>query len=449
MAGIISEIIPGTIADDLKLESGDKVLTINGQVPMDMIDYQYLTTDRFLKLEIEKTDGKKKSYFVKKAYDEDLGIVFTANVFDRIRECANRCLFCFVRQMPEGCRDTLYVRDDDYRMSFMQGNFITGTNLNQKDLERIKSYKLSPLYFSVHTTDPAQREYLLQNKRAGSILPLLSDLVESGIRLHTQIVLCPGINDGRYLEQTIADLAALHPGVESVAVVPVGLTKYQPHENLRCFTKEECGMVIDYLEAQQKDFLERFDTRFVFAADEFYIAAGREVPTDCTYEEFSHLENGVGLTRYLHTSFDLAWEDYADTVLAEPRSVTVVTGKSGYPAIAPLVDRMNTLPNLNIELITAENQFFGSTVTVTGLLTGRCLVAALTHWRPLQKSQQPIVFISQSMLKFETDLFLDDMTLSQVEQVLNIRLIPIDLDGEEFIRKILGLEDETVSKREL
>ena len=440
MAGLISEIIPGSIAESLKLSAGDQVLTINGQAPMDMIDYQYLTTDRFIKLEVEKADGRKKSYFVKKAYDEDLGIVFSANVFDRIRECANKCLFCFVRQMPEGCRDSLYVRDDDYRMSFMQGNFITGTNLNSKDLERIKTRKLSPLYFSVHTTDPMLREYLLQNKRAGNILQLLTDLVGSGIHLHTQIVLCPGLNDGKYLDRTIRDLADLYPGVESVAVVPVGLTKFQVHEELRCFTKEECGKILDDLEQRQQTYLERFGTRFVFPSDEFYIAAGRETPSDETYEGFAHLENGVGLTRYLHTSFDLAWPDYADTVLDELRHVTIVTGKSGYSAILPLVEKMNTIPNLDIETIVAENQFFGSSVTVTGLLTGSCLIAALAEWRKTQIEQFPIVFISQSMLKFETDLFLDDMTVSQVEERLKIKLIAIDLDGEEFICKILGRE---------
>jgi putative radical SAM enzyme (TIGR03279 family) len=440
LAGLISEIIPGSIAEGLKLAAGDLVLTINGKAPMDMIDYQYLTTDRFVKLEIEKADGRKKAYLVKKAYDEDLGIVFTVNVFDRIRECANKCLFCFVRQMPEGCRSSLYVRDDDYRMSFMQGNFITGTNLSQKDLQRIKERKLSPLYFSVHTTDPAQREYLLQNKRAGNILPLLQDLVENGIQLHTQIVLCPGINDGVYLERTIRDLSALFPGVESVAVVPVGLTKFQVHEELRCFTKEECGQVLDYLEAQQNLFLRKFGTRFIFPSDEFYIAAGREIPSDETYEEFAHLENGVGLTRYLHTSFDLSWPDYADIVLEKPRHVTIVTGKSGYPAIFPLVEKMNTIENLQIDIITAENRFFGPSVTVTGLLTGSCLLAALTDWRELQSDRFPIVFISQSMLKFETDLFLDDMTVAQIEERLNIKLIPIDLNGEEFICKILGID---------
>lgn len=440
MAGLISEIIPGSLAAELKLSPGDQVLTINGKAPMDMIDYQYLTTDRFIKLEIAKVDGRKKSYFVRKAYDEDLGIVFSANVFDRIRECANKCLFCFVRQMPEGCRSSLYVRDDDYRMSFMQGNFITGTNLTRKDIERIKTRKLSPLYFSVHTTDPVQREYLLQNKRAGNILPLLQDFVESGIHLHTQIVLCPGINDGKYLDQTIRDLADLYPGVESVAVVPVGLTKFQVHEELRCFTKSECGHILDYLEKKQQIFLKEFGTRFVFPSDEFYITAGRKIPSDESYEEFAHLENGVGLTRYLHTSFDLAWPDYADTVLVAPRHVTIVTGKSGYPAICPMVEKMNTLPNLKIETIVAENQFFGPSVTVTGLLTGSCLIAALEDWRKTQIEPLPIVFISQSMLKFETDLFLDNMTVSQVAERLNIKLIPIDLDGEEFILKILGIE---------
>lgn len=443
MAGLISEVLPFTIADGLQLAPGDKVLAINGKEPMDMIDYQYLTTDRFIKLEIEKADGRRKSYFVKKAYDDDLGIVFTANVFDRIRECANKCLFCFVRQMPGGCRKSLYVRDDDYRMSFMQGNFITGTNLTNKDLARIKERKLSPLYFSVHTTDPEQREYLLQNKRAGNILPLLTDLTASGIQLHTQIVLCPGINDGKYLEKTIDDLAGLYPGVESVAVVPVGLTKFQIHEELRCFTKEECGEALDYLEKRQQEFLEKFGTRFAFPSDEFYIAAGRPIPSDETYEEFAHLENGVGLTRYLHTSFAMAWEDYKETVLAEPRNVTIVTGKSGYPAIYPLVEKMNTIPNLTIDVLVAENKFFGPTVTVTGLLTGTCLIAALSDWRKKQTELFPTVFISQSMLKFETDLFLDDKTISQVEQELQIKLIPIDLDGEEFICKLLGVSAQS------
>lgn len=440
MAGLISEVIPHTIAARLQLAAGDKVLRINGKEPMDMIDYQYLTTDRFVKLEIEKANGKKKSYFVEKAYDDDLGIVFTANVFDRIRECANKCLFCFVKQMPGGCRDSLYIRDDDYRMSFMQGNFITGTNLNKKDLERIKTHKLSPLYFSVHTTDPAQREYLLQNKRAGNILPLLTDLVENGIQLHTQIVLCPGINDGKYLEKTIEDLANLWPGVESVAVVPVGLTKFQVHEELRCFTPAECGQIIDELEKRQKEFVEKFGTHFVFPSDEFYICAGREVPSDDTYEEYAHLENGVGLTRYLYSSFEAAWPDYETISLPEHRKVTLVTGKSGYGAISPLIKKMQKIPNLDLEVIVAENKFFGSTVTVTGLLTGTCLLAALSDWRKQQTTPLPIVFISQSMLKFDTDLFLDDMTISQVEEKLQIQLIPIDLDGEEFICKILGVD---------
>lgn len=421
----IDSVAKASIAEELGIKPGDVVLAVNGQEIGDILDWQMATAGEELTLTILHRDGSVTEFDIEKEYDEDLGLVFSSPTLDKIKHCANRCLFCFVDQQPPGMRDTLYIKDDDYRLSFLTGSYITLTNLTEKDLARIKKLNISPLYVSVHTTDPALRQKLMGNPRAGRILSILKELAEAGIVFHTQAVLCPGINDGEALEQTLNDLYGLYPAVQSLAVVPVGLTGHReklyplsPYDALCAQT------VLCQVERWQKRAYREKKTRFVFAADEFFHMAGQPVPTDEEYEGYPQLENGVGLIRLLFNEWE-HWHKNLPKSLAKPRSVTLVTGVSAYFYLEPLVKHLNTIAGLNVTLLPVKNTFFGGHVTVAGLLTYTDILPPL-----MAQGDTSPVFLPRVMLKKGTDLFLDGHNTGELASKINREVYVADGLGD-------------------
>lgn len=429
----ICGIVPGSIAEEIGLAQGDMLVSINGTGPQDIIDYRYLISDEYIDLEIEKQSLERVLFEIEKDPDEDLGIIFPENAFDGMKRCKNKCVFCFVDQMPPSLRSTLYIKDDDYRMSFLSGNFITLTNISEQEMERIKTMHLSPLYVSVHSTNPMLRVKMLNNPRAGCIYEQMKDLAQEGIEMHTQIVLCPGINDGIELDNSIETLKKLWPGVRSVAVVPVGITQFQKNAQLRPFTPDESREIIKNIHCRWKYFQKELGSRFVFLADEFYLQAGENIPGREEYEDFPQIENGVGLVRMFWDSFFQG----ASRLLAAitfPRKITMVTGVSGKQVLLPIVEKLNRVENLTVELVAIANEFFGSSVTVAGLLTGIDLIKGLSQWRTDQTEELPVVLISSAMLKYGETVFLDGLKVEDVEKNLGIEIIVTEPDGEKLMQ---------------
>lgn len=382
----IESIEPESLAEELGLAAGDRILAVDGHPIKDVIEYKYRLAGEKVELLVLKANGEEWEIDLEKDYDQDLGVGFASPVFDRVRRCANRCIFCFVDQMPKGLRRSLYVKDDDYRLSFWDGNFITLTNLTEDDLRRVEEERLSPLHISVHTTDPELRRRMMGNPKAGEALPLLRRLAASRIEMHLQIVLCPGINDGLELWRTVRDLESLRPYVLSIAAVPVGLTGFRDGlAALRRYDREESAAVVRDIEAHQKGFMEKHGSRLLFASDEFYLVGGRPVPPAEAYEGFPQLENGVGLVRRFWDGFAKErWTaddvrvgsltpSAVGTARKSGRRTWIVTGVLGAAALAPLIERFEG----PVELVSVTNEFFGPTVTATGLLTAGDIVKTL------------------------------------------------------------------------
>lgn len=412
--GIISNIKPNSIGAEIGLVPGDRLLEVNGEAVQDIIDLSFALADEEIELLIEHTSGEQEVISLEKEYDEDLGLEFESAVFDKVRQCANKCIFCFVDQMPAGMRESLYIKDDDYRLSFLYGNFVTLTNLGQRDLSRISRLHLSPLYVSVHTTNGTLREQMVGGKQAGKIMQQLNELVEKGIELHTQVVLCPGFNDGKELEKTIQDLYAMHPSVLSLAIVPVGLTRYR--ENcypLTTFSQAAADEVIQLVHSWQKKCREESQESFVYLADEFYLAAGHEIPSYESYDGFPQLENGIGLVR----NFLADWEQEQVPMdgYSVPHTIDVVCGVSAEKILKPLLDKF-VIPNLTIRVIAVENKFFGSDVTVTGLLTGNDIVEAL---QAVPGPRTGIIVPGVALRKGE-NIFLDNVNPDQISARLGV-----------------------------
>ena len=410
LTGVIAAVAAGSLAERLGLAPGDKVRRVNGRKVRDIIELSFVLADEKVVLDVEKADGAAVRYNIKKGYDDNLGLEFESAVFDGIRHCANHCAFCFVDQMPPGLRSSLYIKDDDYRLSFLFGNFITLTNFGPADLARVARLHLSPLYVSVHTTDGKLRQRLMGNARAGEIMAQLRRLAEQGIALHTQVVLCPQWNDGMFLDRTIADLRSLWPQVQSVAVVPVGLTRYRENcPPLTAFTVPAAETVLRQISRWQEQLRREIGTRFVYLADEFYIQAGWDLPAYEAYEGFPQLENGVGLVR----SFLQEWAANAPAqrrIYERPRRLTVVCGISAAPFIQSLVASVQE-PNLTVQVLPVENCFFGATVTVTGLLTGRDIIAAVTAG-----DRGDGLILPGVALRPGENIFLDGLTPADVAQ---------------------------------
>ena len=441
MGGKIAGIVPGSIAEEIGIEPGDTLVAINDNPINDLIDYNYYEDGEYLELTIEKANGELWLCAVDKYEDEQIGLIFTANVFDRIRSCANHCLFCFIDQLQPHPRPSLLLKDDDYRMSFMEGNFITCTNLREEDYQRIAKMKLSPLYISVHTVDPLLRQKMLGRKKPAEILLTLQRLISMGCRLHTQIVLCPGINDGEHLAKTLDSLANLaldtrrsletpEGGVLSIAVVPVGITKYQTNPQLRLFTPQEAGKLIDDIEARQELYRQKVGSRLVFAADELYVKAGRPFPPADNYEDFAQIENGVGMEAlYLKR-----WQDLRASIPHIPAAAgtAVATGTNGAAVISSVIAEINRLSGSDIKLVRVPNTFYGETVTATGLITGTCILNAIA-----QKQYQRLL-IPSNMLKFDEDIFLDDMTVGGLESKLEIPIEIVGPQPADLVKALFG-----------
>ncbi|ADL12570.1 DUF512 domain-containing protein [Acetohalobium arabaticum] len=429
----ITDIRPDSIADELDIESGDKLLRINDQQIRDYIDYRFLSTDLYLELLIRKKNGEEWLYEIEKDYDEDLGLEFSSIIYDGLKKCNNNCIFCFVDQSPAGLRETLNLKDDDYRFSFLQGSYITLTNLAEEEINRIKRLHLSPLYVSVHTTDPELRVRMMHNKKAGDILPKLRELVEAGIEFHTQIVLCPEINDGQELDRTIENLIELTPAVRSLAIVPVGLTEYRSGlYSLRSFTAQEAEEVIEQVAKWQEKLAQRGEN-FIYLADEFYLLADRELPAVEDYNGFVQLENGVGMIRLFWQQFEEA-ADQLPASLNEEADFTLITGELGAEALRPVIDRLNEIEKLSLNLLIVENKFFGSQVTVTGLLAGEDIIKAIEEAEVADKIVLPAVLLN------DDDLFIDDLKLSDLENRFpQLEFILVDNDAENLVNRLMNI----------
>lgn len=430
--GLIKNVEKGSLADKIGIKSGDVLLSVNDQKFEDFLDYKYLITDEEIELAVKHQNDTVTKHYLEKSFDEGLGIEFENPLLDDIKKCRNKCVFCFVDQMPKGLRKSLYVKDDDYRLSTAYGTFITLTNLSEQDFQRIVKMRLSPIYVSVHATRPDVRKSMMKNPHSGEILDRLKFLAENQITIHCQIVLCPGLNDGEILEESLNDLTALAPYVRSIAVVPVGLTKHR--ENLyplRPFTKEEAERVLDLVERRQQQYLEKYGTRLVFAADEFYILCKRNLPSYESYEEFYQLENGVGMTALMKKELEEAMIELPFE-LPEHRRVSIATGVSAEEFLNKTLAPLKNVDNLEYRVYAIKNNFFGHTVTVAGLVTGTDLMNQLKG-----EDLGDALLVPEVMLK-DREVFLDDVTVKQIEQALNVKVTVVDLDGKQFIHELLG-----------
>lgn len=432
----IEYVCPDSIGAKNGIKAGEQLLKINDIMLRDIIDYQYLLADKKLTLTVAAEDGCERTILIEKDEDEDLGIGFQSAVFDGIRKCKNRCIFCFVDQMIKGQRKTLYVKDDDYRLSFLYGNYITLTNLSEADFERIKSQKLSPLYISVHCLDFAMRKIILGRAEERSIIESLQELSDAGIEMHGQIVLVPGFNDDRYLKETVEGIAAID-GFRSLALVPVGLTKCK-NPALRIYTKPEAEEIIALTETYQKQFIKEKDTRFLFAADEFYLLAETPVPAEETYEDYPQIENGVGLIRQFQEDYFLVSDDITD--FPKETDIFLITGFHGARALGPVIDDLNKRKSLRVATVVVENHFFGSSVTVTGLLTGHDIIAALAQ----NTKEGAVYLLPDVLLKHHTDLLLDGVSVAEIAAASGCDVRVTETNGMALVDAIAAIREERI-----
>ncbi|MBQ3126990.1 MAG: DUF512 domain-containing protein [Clostridia bacterium] len=434
----ITDVLPGSRAAAAGVCAGDILLSINGHEIRDVLDYRFYLTERRVTLALHRGPELLDVTIRKGEYD-DIGLEFSTPLMDGKHCCANRCIFCFIDQLPKGMRDSLYFKDDDSRLSFLHGNYITLTNLGDRDIDRIIEMHISPVNVSVHTTNPELRCSMMGNKRAGKTLDYLRRLADAGIAICGQIVLCRGINDGVELDRSMRDLAELMPALRSVSIVPAGLTKYREGlYPLSPFTPEEAAAVIAQVDAFAEGCKAKYDTRLFFCADEFYLKAGLPLPDHAYYEEYSQIENGVGLLTSLCHEFDFEL-DYVDDLLPEaklPRTVTVATGEAAYGTLSALAERlMAKVPGLTVQVIAVHNDFFGDLITVAGLLTGRDLAAQLKGHDLGDELLLPSV-----TLRAEGDLFLCGMTPDALADELETPIKFVKNDGAALIAALLGVE---------
>ena len=428
----INSVADGSPAGRSGVREGDLLASINGHKVKDVLDYMYYAAETEVTLDIVR-HGEELTFRIEKDEYDDLGLEFDTFLMDSKQRCSNNCVFCFIDQMPPGMRETLYFKDDDARLSFLQGNYVTLTNLHQEDIDRIIRMKLN-INVSVHTTNPELRVKMMHNRFAGEKLKFIWQLAENGIKLNCQVVCCPGLNDGDELRRTLRDLGGLMPNISSMAVVPVGVTKFrQGLYPLTTFNKQTAGETIDIIAEYQQEFLEKFGTRTVFPSDEFFLIAERDIPDTEFYEDYPQYENGVGMLRSLMDEFEKALE------IAEweggDRRVTIATGYSPYPIICQLAKQAeDRFPQLRCDVCRIRNDFFGDTITVTGLITAQDLIAQLRG-----KDLGDELLISSAMLRRNSDVFLDDLTVPDVERELGVPLRSSDSDGYELLDAIMGI----------
>ena len=431
---VISKVYKDSIADELGIEVGDLLISINGEPIHDIIEYRFLLSDEYLEVEIQKQNREVYIYEIEKDYDDDLGIEFTNPIIDKAKSCRNKCVFCFLDQLPKGMRETLYFKDDDSRLSFLQGNFVTLTNMSEEDINNIIKYRISPINISVHTTNPELRKTMIKNKFAGNLYSIMERLAEAQIQMNCQIVLCPGYNDKEELERTVSDLTKLYPYVNSAAAVPVGITKHREHlPNLEIFNEKTAGETIDQVDKLQKKYLKELGTRFIFLSDEFYIMANRKLLDYDEYEGFIQFENGVGMI----SKFEREIKDYLENLSEDHKSkikkVSIATGHSAYEFMCEMAKCiMEKCPNVQIDVYKIINNFFGDTITVSGLVTATDIIDQLKD-----KNLGETLYIPRSMLKADEEIFLDNITLENLSDIMGLEVVPCLNEGKDFIDKIL------------
>lgn len=437
MAHVIKTVEPDSIAFQLGIKAGDELVSINGENIIDFVDYQALCSAEKMNLLIRSCGVETEYEFEKDDY-EPLGLEFCDDMLGNTRLCANNCKFCFVDQLPCGVRDTMKVKDDDWRLSLMMGNYVTLTNVTDAELDRIIKRHASPLYISVHATDNNLRRDLLRTPVECDIMSQLHKLADGGIQFHAQAVVCPGINDGEVLEKTIDDLAAMYPACLSLAVVPVGLTSYREGLSaIKPFTKESASILLDMTDKKRRVFRRDLDTSFVYPSDEMYILAGREFPPDSEYEDYAQIDNGVGLCRMLETDFDDAYFDLPAKYKKSGRSgksICIATGVSAKSFMEKLMQD-HPVTGVNVKVCAVENTFFGPSVTVSGLVTGGDLV------KRMKKEKYDAILITECMLRSEGDKFLDDMTLKEASSLLNTKIIPVGRSGQDLLNALLDFSN--------
>lgn len=430
---LIKEVYPGSIAEELEIEPGDVLLSINDQSIEDVFDYRYMIKDEYIEVLIRKPDGEEWVLEIDKDYDDDLGIEFENQLMSDYKSCSNKCIFCFIDQMPPNMRETLYFKDDDSRLSFLQGNYVTLTNMSDHDIDRIVRYHLEPINVSFQTTNPELRCKMLHNRFAGEALKKVDRLYEGGITMNGQIVLCKGINDGEELERSIRDLMKYAPQLQSVSVVPVGLSKYRDGlYPLLPFTKEDAKEVLHIIHKWQKKAYEEFGIHFIHGGDEWYILAEEELPEEERYDGYLQLENGVGMLRLLMNEFEEGYESLNGD--ERDREVSIATGFLAYPYIQRMADRiMEKYPKSKLHVYGIRNDFFGELITVSGLITGQDLIGQLKG-----KALGEKLLLPCNMLRIEEQDFLDDVTLQDVKDALQVPVDIVKSSGQDFIDAVLG-----------
>ena len=438
----LKTVKPGSIAEELEIAPGDKVLAIDNTEIEDIFDYQFLTQDTYIEMLVEKPDGEQWLLEIDKEFDEDMGIEFENGLMDEYRHCHNKCIFCFIDQMPKGMRDTLYFKDDDSRLSFLQGNYITLTNMSDHDIDRIIRYHLAPINISFQTTNPELRCKMLHNRFAGNIFPKLQRLYEAGIEMNGQIVLCKGYNDGAELERSISDLSKYLPHLKSVSVVPVGLSKYRDGlAPLEPFTREDAKEVLATIHKWQKKLYEQWGLHFIHAGDEWYLLAGEPIPEEENYDGYIQLENGVGMLRLLEDEVaeELSKREGDD----RHRHVTIATGKAAAPSLKKHMQKIREkYPNVQAEVVTIINYFFGESITVSGLITGKDLMEQLEG-----RDLGDCLLLPCNMLRSGKNVFLDDVTVEEVEERLKTPVQIIDEPGSDLVKAVVEENQETIHRR--
>lgn len=445
---IIKSVQPGSIAAEAGIEPGDVLVSIGGQRIQDIFDYRFLTTEENLLVEVKKKDGEIWEIEIEKDEYEDIGIDFEDSLIDSAKSCTNKCIFCFIDQLPHGMRSSVYFKDDDSRLSFLSGNYVTLTNMKPDDIDRIIKYRMSPINISVHATNPALREFMLGSRFAGDVLDKIKRLADGGITINCQIVLCRGINDEEELDRSIRDLAVHYPVAASISIVPVGITKWREGLfKLKPYDKESSAAVISRIEEWQAVLLNKYGSRIAYLADEFYIMSDREVPDYGEYEDFPQIENGVGLIALFKYEFymylnnclpvegtETAGMEFRRETRHETRHVSIATGVSAYKYIKKLAEELEKrYNNLQVDVYAIKNDFFGENVTVTGLLTGVDIA------RQLQSSiSGSELLLSRSMFKADEEIFLDDYTIEMLENILSVKITIVENNGEDFIKKVTG-----------
>ncbi|CEN91638.1 Fe-S oxidoreductase [[Clostridium] sordellii] len=431
---IISKVYKNSIAEELGIEVGDLLISINDQPIHDIIEYRFLLSDEYLEVEIKKKNNEIYVYEIEKEYDDDLGIEFTNPIIDKAKSCRNKCVFCFIDQLPKGMRETLYFKDDDSRLSFLQGNFVTLTNMSEEDIDNIIKYRISPINISVHTTNPELRKTMIKNKFAGKLYEIMKRLADAQIQMNCQIVLCPGYNDKEELERTVSDLTKLYPYVNSAAAVPVGITKHRDHlPHLEIFNEKTASETIDLVNKLQEKYLKELGTRFIFLSDEFYMIANRQLLDYDEYEGFIQFENGVGMISKLEREI----KDYLATnpknSMDVKKKVSIATGHSAYNFICDMANcMMEKYPGLDIKVHKIINNFFGDTITVSGLITATDIIDQLKN-----EDLGQTLYIPRSMLKADEEIFLDNITLEELQKIMNMEIVPCLNEGKDFVDKIL------------